>query len=223
VKLASQSATAALESARKELREVEREVIEIRARLEELGQRGLAEQESELASTLTRHERDLEALRRRGAAARRLYRALADRREAARRAYVGPLENSIARLGRFVFGTDFAVTLDADLRIESRTLENRTVPFGDLSGGTREQLSLLTRLAVAQAVSEDGGVPLILDDALGYSDPDRLSAMGAVLSHAGRGLQLIILTCMPERYRHVADAREVRLQTDDFSDPAGEV
>lgn len=53
---------------------------------------------------------------------------------------------------------------------------------------------------------QETGEPLILDDALGYSDPGRLEAMGAVLALAGRSCQVILLTCYPERYRHVGGA-----------------
>ena len=76
---------------------------------------------------------------------------------------------------------------------------------------TQEQISLLSRLACAMAVSENGGGSLILDDALGYTDPERLKLMGAVLAQAAKECQIIILTCVPDRYSHVGDATVVRL------------
>ncbi|MDO8485004.1 MAG: hypothetical protein Q7S35_08655 [Candidatus Limnocylindrales bacterium] len=93
----------------------------------------------------------------------------------------------------------------------NRTLEGRTIPFESLSMGAQEQLGLISRLACAMIVAPDGGVPLILDDALGNSDPQRLEAMGAVLSVAGRHCQIIVLTCQPDRYGHVGEATVVRL------------
>ena len=60
-------------------------------------------------------------------------------------------------------------------------------------------------------MAPDGGVPVILDDALGNSDPRRLEAMGAVLAVAGRQSQIIVLTCQPDRYEHVGGAHVVRL------------
>ena len=110
-----------------------------------------------------------------------------------------------------VFGDGLSIELTEDLSIASRTLDGRTVPFESLSGGTREQLSILLRLAAAMIVAPDGGVPLILDDALGYSDSSRLADMGAVLALAGRHCQVIVLTCFPERYRAVGGARVVEL------------
>ncbi|WP_458039545.1 ATP-binding protein, partial [Klebsiella pneumoniae] len=69
-----------------------------------------------------------------------------------------------------------------------------------LSGGAKEQLGIISRLACAMLVDPADGVPVIIDDALGYTDPERLASMGAVLGHAGRQTQVIVLTCTPQRY-----------------------
>ncbi len=114
-------------------------------------------------------------------------------------------------MGKLVFGADFAVQLSESLTIESRTLNNATVPFADLSGGAREQLGIMLRLAAAQLVSGEEGMPLILDDTLGHTDPDRLATMGALLSSAGRHAQIVVLTCYPQRYQHVGEATIVKL------------
>ena len=60
-------------------------------------------------------------------------------------------------------------------------------------------------------VSKGGGAVLILDDALGYTDRERLKLMGAVLAKAGKECQIIILTCVPDRYSNIGDATVVRL------------
>ena len=75
------------------------------------------------------------------------------------------------------------MTIDYDLKITGRTVSGVTVPFDSLSrgGGTREQLSLMYRLSCSMIVVKDGGTPVILDDALGYTGQERLKLMGAVL------------------------------------------
>ena len=71
---------------------------------------------------------------------------------------------------------------------------------------------MLSRLACAAIVSPDGaGAPVIIDDALGWSDPDRLERMGAAIAAAGRQCQVIILTCTPGRYAHIGNATTIRL------------
>lgn len=132
-------------------------------------------------------------------------------RDDARKAYVKPLKDGIENLGRIVFGPDFEVELDDGWQLVSRTLDGQTIPFDDLSVGTKEQLGILTRLAAARVVAEQGGVPLLIDDALGFSDPGRLESMGAAIASAGRDCQVILLTCTPGRFMHVGNAEVVRL------------
>ena len=72
-----------------------------------------------------------------------------------------------------------------------------------------EQLGIISRLACAMLIDPADGVPVIIDDALGYTDPERLASMGAVLGHAGRNTQVIVLTCTPQRYQGVGGAHLV--------------
>ncbi len=60
-------------------------------------------------------------------------------------------------------------------------------------------------------VAEEGGMPLIMDDALGYSDPERFRLIGAVLAKAAKECQIVILTCVPERYANIGEATIVSL------------
>jgi hypothetical protein len=137
---------------------------------------------------------------------------LSEAREEARRPYSEPLRRAIEELGRPLFGADLGVELDGELAIARRTLGGVTLRFDQLSTGAREQLALVARLACAMLVDREGaGVPLIVDDALGLTDRDRLRAMGEVLTSAAERCQVIVLTSFPERYRHVRGARVVSL------------
>lgn len=196
---------------RQELREREDELQNLRGRLSALGEVGLHDR---LAAAETRLERAGVAWRqaqRGAAAARLLHETLLRHRETARRAYVAPLREKLESLGRIVFGQDFSVELDDELRVVRRTLDGRTLDVEQLSSGAREQLAVLSRLAVAAITARDGGVPVLLDDALGWSDPERLEKMGAAFHVAARDSQVIVLTCVPERYRHIGSATTVRL------------
>jgi hypothetical protein len=205
------NAKAVYEGAQQRLTELQNRRIAVHARLDAAGQKGLADALGEAkAATHGKALANL-ALRRRAAAARLLFETLRTRRDEAKRAYVRPLRRQIEGLGRTVFGSTFQVDLTDDLAIDSRTLEGRTVPFASLSGGAREQLSMLGRLACAMLVAPDGGVPLLFDDALGNSDAERLRALGAVLGIAGEKCQVIVLTCAPERYLNVGGAAHIPL------------
>jgi uncharacterized protein YhaN len=49
------------------------------------------------------------------------------------------------------------------------------------------------------------------DDALGYTDPERLCLMGAVLAKAAKECQIIIFTCVPDRYGNIGEATVVSM------------
>ena len=52
---------------------------------------------------------------------------------------------------------------------------------------------------------------MLIDDALGFTDPDRLAKMSAVFDSMGTHGQVIVLTCTPARYDGVAGARRIDL------------
>lgn len=131
-------------------------------------------------------------------------------RDDTRLRYVEPFRAEIEKIGKPVFGETFEVDVDTDLRVRSRTLDGRTVPFDSLSSGAREQLGILARLAGAALVAKEDSVPVVLDDALGFSDPERLDKMATVFNSVGDRGQLIVLTCTPNRYLGV-DAHFIEL------------
>jgi uncharacterized protein YhaN len=153
----------------------------------------------------------LEAVDRRARAARQLHRTLGRHRDTAHRAYVRPYAQEIERLGQMVYGETFAVQVEDDLTIAARHLEGTLVPFDQLSGGAKEQLGILARLAVSSLVDRDHGVPVIIDDALGYTDPERLHKVGAVFGGPAERAQVILLTCTPDRYVDIGAATTIRL------------
>jgi len=200
------------------IRGCEIEIARISARLDIAGRDGPADRHAEALAKLEDLERDVESEDRRAVAAERLHRVMSEQREKAQQAYVGPFRDKINSYSRILYGSDVDVTVDhKTLEITSRTLNGTTIEYQALSGGAREQLAVLARLACAALVSpssEDGGsggVPVVIDDALGYSDPGRLEALGAALSVAGRDCQVIVLTCEPGRYRGVGGASVVPL------------
>ena len=52
---------------------------------------------------------------------------------------------------------------------------------------------------------------MVVDDALGFTDPDRLAKMGEVFDTVGAHGQVIVLTCSPDRYDGVKGAHRIDL------------
>jgi hypothetical protein len=68
--------------------------------------------------------------------------------------------------------------------------------FQRLSDGTKEQIAVLVRLAMGAMLAERGEeVPIVLDDALVFSDDGRIAQMFDALNRAGSRQQVIVLTC----------------------------
>jgi uncharacterized protein YhaN len=81
--------------------------------------------------------------------------------------------------------------------------EGRCRPVENLSRGTREQLFLGLRMALAAGYAERGAdLPLVLDDVLVNFDADRAAAAAAALrDFAAAGRQVLVFTC----HRHISD------------------
>jgi hypothetical protein len=147
----------------------------------------------------------------RARAAQLLRSVMTRHRDTTRRRYVEPYRAELQRLGRPVFGPSFEVDIDSDLCIRSRTLNGITVPYESLSGGAKEQLGILARLAGAALVAKEDAVPVVVDDALGFTDPDRLTKIGELFDTVGTYGQVIVLTCSPDRYDGVKGAHRIVL------------
>ncbi len=193
--------------------EVERRRAEVTGRLQMAGGEGRYDRLTAARDELAAAEREHASVTRRAAAAVRLHATLARHRDEVRRAYVAPFRREVERLARIVFGPSLALEVDQGLRIVARTLNGVTVPFEALSSGAKEQLGLCARLAVAALVDAQDGVPVMIDDALGHSDPARLERLAAVFTAATAGAthQVVVLTCSPARYRGIGATRTVAL------------
>lgn len=156
-------------------------------------------------------KRTLSSVDRRARAARQLHVTLQRHRERAHSRYVAPYADQIVRLGRSLYGDSFGVVISPDLVMTHRHLHGATVAFEHLSGGAKEQLGIVARLAVAMLVEGDQSVPVVIDDALGYTDPERLKLLGALLGGSDHPGQIIVLTCTPARYRSIPGAGTVRM------------
>jgi DNA repair exonuclease SbcCD ATPase subunit len=211
VKALAETARGSLHTTQTRRSSAQTELTEVQTRLKIHGEEGLHEKLHMAQTNLERISHENESLFRRAAVAKLLFECMRDERDKVRQAYVAPLKEKIEALGRLVFDDTFQVVISEDLQIASRTSKGITVPFESLSGGTREQLSLIFRLACSMIVAKDGGTPLILDDALGYTDPERLRLMGAVLAKAAKECQIVIFTCVPDRYGNIGQATVVAI------------
>jgi hypothetical protein len=99
------------------------------------------------------------------------------------------------------------IVLDEDLHIAAIQRDGLQEGFDSLSGGTQEQLAVLTRIAFAELLLRQGRpATVILDDALAFSDDQRIESMFDVLMRAGEQVQIIVLTCRKRLFTRLGAA-----------------
>ncbi|GGH51456.1 chromosome segregation protein SMC [Frigidibacter albus] len=206
-------AESAAARAAKESGDLARRVAELDGFIRSQADLGIEEELEEVRGRLTeararaaRREAEVRALT-------RLREALAAARIAAREAYFGPVRQELAPLLAILHeGADLALD-DRSLLPVSLTRDGQPEPLEILSGGTAEQIAILTRLAFARLFARSGQtVPIILDDALVHSDDDRIEAMFTALHRVARDQQILVLTCRQRAFASLGGTRaEVRI------------
>jgi hypothetical protein len=88
------------------------------------------------------------------------------------------------------------VRLTAQLATEGVVVAGTIRPAKRISVGTREQLSTLYRLCLAEYL----GTTVVLDDQLVQSDVVRMDWFRALLAEKARAFQIIVFTCRPADY-----------------------
>lgn len=131
--------------------------------------------------------------------------------QAAKERYMAPVVKRIAPYLQRLF-PGAGISCDENFQITGVVREfEQAERFDKLSDGTQEQIAVLTRLAFAEMLLDSGRPAMvILDDALAYSDSERLERMFDLLSQAALRMQILILTCRGELFTRLGGSR-VRL------------
>ena len=206
-----QNALQLVESKQKQQEKDRQEVDQLSALIDDRAAEGIYDKLKAAEQNLESIRSKLARMQRQANAIKLLRDTVLTHKEEAQRRYVAPFKEAIEKLGRVIFGQGLSVEISENLEIVSRTLNGRTVAFDALSGGTKEQLALIGRLAVATLVDADAGAAVILDDAFGFSDEQRLAALNVILGNVGRKAQVILLTCQPDRFSSIGGAETVSL------------
>jgi uncharacterized protein YhaN len=193
------------------LRECELALERTRERVQVLAGGGLDERLAGARRRAEELERECGAYRREVEALELLLRVLQEAERDAKERYALPVLDRLRPYLAALFpGAD--LSLDEGLRIVAVARGGAAEPFERLSEGTREQIAVLTRLAFAELLA-DQGLPatVVLDDALVFSDDARIEQMFAILANAALRLQIIVLTCRERLFEGLA-AERLRLE-----------
>lgn len=129
---------------------------------------------------------------------------------------VGPLRSRLnPHLHRLTQGRYHSIDLTADFTADQLAgAGNLKAPIGDLSVGTQEQLAFLSRVSLAQLLSEQERMVVIFDDNLVHTDGARLEIASEILLECAETCQVLLFTCHPERFGRLQEvAHRVELPT----------
>ena len=179
--------------------------------LRTLGQRGLAEELDRLRGELEVARADLARTEADASAWKMLLETLREAETEAKEIFVGPVRERLAPYLRLVFPRTELRLSEDNLEIHSLVRDGVSEPFRSLSIGTREQVAVLIRLALARLLRDKGQpVALVLDDPLVNTDDPRFERMLLALRKAAESVQTVILTCHEVRYEALG-AKTIRL------------
>ena len=133
----------------------------------------------------------------------------------AKERYLAPVLDRVRPYLQMLF-PNAEISMDEELNITGMSrhpgYEER---FDHLSMGTQEQVAVLVRLAFAEMLIDQGApAAVILDDALVFSDDQRMQLMFDILSHAAQRVQIVVFTCREQLFEGLG-AHKVQLMPAD--------
>lgn len=189
-------AETAFDNARRRREQLVERRADLSARIDTRAEEGVEERRDEVAGRLAaateraaRFQAEVDALV-------RLRDALETARAGAREAYFEPVQDELRPLLR-ILHEDAGIDWETDSIMPGALRRGgETEAFDTLSGGTQEQIAILTRLAFARLFARRGQhLPIILDDALVYSDDERIVKMFTALNRVAMEQQIIVFSC----------------------------
>ena len=133
----------------------------------------------------------------------------------ARERYLAPVVDRVHPYLQMLF-PNAEIGMDEDLNITGMSRRaGYEESFDHLSMGTQEQIAVLVRLAFAEMLVAQGApAAVILDDALVFSDDQRMRLMFDILSHAAKRVQIVVFTCREQLFEGLG-AHQLRLASGD--------
>jgi DNA repair exonuclease SbcCD ATPase subunit len=195
-------AISAHETARQRSQEILRDLAVLDARISAHASAAVEEELAETEDHLARAKKRLDAVKFEVAVQKRLLSALEVARSGAKEHYVGPVMAELKPLLRMLW-PEARLTVDADQVLpEGLERHGESADFDSLSGGTQEQIALLVRLAFARLLAKAGTpAPVILDDAIVYTDDARIEKIFDALTLQADDVQILVYTCRQKAFR----------------------
>lgn len=192
-----------IENKKKQLDIDTKELIKIDSLIKGMSGDGIHEKIMEIKEEICSLQRDVEVIEYEIKVLKKLIDVLKDARLNARDAYLEPIIRELKPLLKLIwpesdinFNDNYAPT------IISR--QGKEEPIEHLSLGTQEQISILVRLAFAKLFSKThSSIPVIIDDAIIYSDDIRIKDIFTALHMQSFNYQIIVFSCRQKSFEEL--------------------
>ncbi len=172
----------------------------LRARLDQAGQSGAAEKLAAAETELSRWRERIAVFEAERDALDLLVEELITARASRRNAFFAPVRREVDPLLSMVLGSS-SLGYDDTLGPDQLERKGRAEKLSRLSGGTQEQIAVLTRLGFAKVMAAKGRhMPIVLDDALVYSDDDRIQKLFDAINFVAADVQIIAFSCRQKTF-----------------------
>ena len=187
------------------------EIARLHERIESHDSAGIDEAIENTQRELEQSKRQCDGLKREVEVLELLGRTLRAAETEAKERYLAPVLNRVRPYLQMLF-PNAEISMDEDLNITGMSrgagYEER---FDHLSMGTQEQIAVLVRLSFAEMLVDQGApAAVILDDALVFSDDQRMGLMFDILSHAAKRVQILVFTCREQLFEDLG-AHQLKL------------
>lgn len=195
-------ARSVIERAQADLQRALQDLAGVDARIDSHASAAVEEELADVTGQLETARARLAAVEFEVAVLQRLDTALQKARQAAQDHYVRPVLEELRPLLATLW-PEAQISLDAENVLpEGLQRGHVTDDFDALSGGTQEQIALLVRIAFARLLARSGrAAPLILDDAIVYTDDARIERIFDTLTAQANELQIIVFSCRQKAFR----------------------
>ncbi len=186
-------------------------IASLEAQVRAKAERGPDEAIANAEERLSRLGWERERIERDVAALQLLDRTLREAQASAEAKYLAPVTQKLRPHLAALFG-DARLNLAGDFSLQTLERMEQAEDIAQLSAGTQEQLAILSRLAFAEVLAEQGRpVVLLLDDALVYADDRRIQDMFGALERAAERFQVIVLSCRQRVFDGLGGEHQRRL------------
>ncbi len=173
---------------------------ELRGRLAQAGQEGSAEKLAAVETEIVRWQESVSLFEDERDALLLLVDELSKARINRRSKFFAPVRHAVDPLLSLVLG-NASLAYDDSLGPEVLERNGARENIKRLSGGTREQIAVLTRLGFAQVMAGKGRhIPIVIDDALVYSDDERIQKLFDAINVVAANVQIIAFSCRQKAF-----------------------